>query len=357
MAMNDSVTQRLWYEPGGPADSISSRMLRERWHDNERLSASIRNAILKGESLPADCPTVTVTIGRKEVSLIDLRGFAFRGMSFEEVDLSYCCFDFSDFEACAFTHTSLQFSTFRYSSLDGTRWKNVQASPVSFRGATMRGAVIWNCFMMNSDLNSVDLSQTRVLGARLANSDLRRAIFEEARFTDVDLRYSLMSDTHPVRRWYADQKQREGQGPQWFASDVDSRHEGDDAVVMVVDDSVVIRQVLTHELRDNGYRVVLATDGREAMIELGKDPPDLVLLDIQMPGMDGFEVMQRLREEVSTSALPVVMITSKTENTYHRRAVEGGATDFFTKPLTTDDLMTRIGEVLATKRRVHLAKW
>lgn len=357
MALNSrKLVSPGWYVPGGPADSISSRVLGDRWTKSPELTKSIRAALQERTALPADAPTVTVTIAEKEVQLVDLRGFEFQSAALGEIDLSYCCLDFSDFRGCKFSGTSLQFSTFRYSRLDATSWEHVQATPVSLRGALMRHALVSRSFFMHSDLNAVDLSASEVIDSSFSSSDFRDAAFEGTKFTNVDVSGTAFSDTNYTRSWYSSQDQKSYPQPKWCQSGSPDRPEAGDAVVMVVEDSPTMRIVLKQRLSHEGYKVVLAHDGMEAMQELRRITPNLVLLDIEMPNMDGFELMRELRNMPNTSALPVVMLTALSDSGYRKRAAEAGVTDYFTKTESNDDLMTRIAEILVS-RRSHASGW
>ena len=112
-------------------------------------------------------------------------------------------------------------------------------------------------------------------------------------------------------------------------------------VVLVVDDQDANRRLLEAVLSPRGYRVVTADSGEAALRLLDADPPDVVLLDILMPGIDGYEVCRRIREDPRTAVLPVVMITASGEQE-KVRATESGADDFITKPFDQAELLARI---------------
>ena len=100
-----------------------------------------------------------------------------------------------------------------------------------------------------------------------------------------------------------------------------------DPLVLVVDDLPQNVRLLEAVLSPRGFRVVTASSGQEALGALSKEHPDVVLLDILMPGMDGYEVCRRIREDPGTAFLPVIMITASGEQE-KIRAIESGADDF-----------------------------
>lgn len=102
-------------------------------------------------------------------------------------------------------------------------------------------------------------------------------------------------------------------------------------------------------LTPRGYNVLAATSGSEALTLITREQPDLVLLDIVMPGMDGYEVVRRLREDVATQTLPVVMLTSSGE-TEKLKALEAGADDFIQKPFNQAELLARVKSLLRVKK-------
>lgn len=116
--------------------------------------------------------------------------------------------------------------------------------------------------------------------------------------------------------------------------------------ILIVDDEPHIRRLLATRLEAEGYEVFEARDGAEGLSRLDRDAPDLVLLDIMMPGQNGLEVLSSIRAHPSRSDVPVVILTAKGQDTDRETAIAGGATDFITKPFSPMKLLGLIREVL-----------
>lgn len=115
------------------------------------------------------------------------------------------------------------------------------------------------------------------------------------------------------------------------------------ALVLVVDDDLNLLKMVSRTLELEGYRVLTAGNGKQALLLIEKQNPDLVLLDIMMPGMDGFEVCERVRD---FSNVPVVMLTAKGQIEDIRHGLDLGADDYMTKPFGADELLARVKAVL-----------
>ena len=122
------------------------------------------------------------------------------------------------------------------------------------------------------------------------------------------------------------------------------------ARVLVAEDSIVVRALLRAQLRDRGYDVVEAVDGVQALSVAEEAAPDVILLDIQMPRMDGFETLQRLKADEDLRDIPVVLITGRTTADDAVRGLESGAHDFLRKPFEAAELAARVHGALRTKR-------
>jgi putative two-component system response regulator len=120
--------------------------------------------------------------------------------------------------------------------------------------------------------------------------------------------------------------------------------------ILVVDDDEHVRKSLAEFLKLDGHEVVMASDGEQALGEVAKDPPDLVLLDLMMPGMDGLEVCRRLKAMDSTRLIPIVMVTALQDRGTKVKALEAGTDDFLGKPFNRVELQARVRSLLRLKR-------
>ncbi len=114
-------------------------------------------------------------------------------------------------------------------------------------------------------------------------------------------------------------------------------------LILVVDDEPKILRLVRLELSEQGFQVVAAADGEAALQEFEKHRPDLVVLDILLPGMDGLEVLRRLRE---ASAVPIILLTARGTDNDKVKGLELGADDYVTKPFNPEELTARVRAVL-----------
>ena len=124
-------------------------------------------------------------------------------------------------------------------------------------------------------------------------------------------------------------------------------------VVMVTDDSVTVRKVTTRLLERNGYEVVTAKDGMDAIAKLEDVKPDVMLLDIEMPRMDGFEVATHVRHDSRLKDVPIIMITSRTGEKHRERAFDIGVNCYMGKPFQENELLNTIRELLGELQESH----
>lgn len=115
--------------------------------------------------------------------------------------------------------------------------------------------------------------------------------------------------------------------------------------VLVVDDSPTERYFLTDLLRKNGFEVSAAENGEEGVAKAKQDKPDLILMDVVMPGLNGFQATRMLSKEEGTKSIPVIMCTTKNQETDRVWAIRQGATDYIVKPVAADELLAMIAKL------------
>ena len=130
------------------------------------------------------------------------------------------------------------------------------------------------------------------------------------------------------------------------------------ATLLIVDDDVQIRSLLDALLQDQGYRTLTASSGEQALATVAQQPPDLILLDATMPGIDGYQVARRLKANPSTANIPIIMLSGQGEQSARLLGLEAGAEDFLCKPVSSDELWLRVRNLLRLKafgdhRAVH----
>jgi len=125
------------------------------------------------------------------------------------------------------------------------------------------------------------------------------------------------------------------------------------ARVQIVEDSPDIAELVRHYLTRAGYEATTFSSGRDALIHARQTPPDLVVLDIMLPGMDGMQVCQALRAEPSTANVPIIMLTARGEEADRVRGLELGADDYVTKPFSPKELVARVAALLRRTERAQ----
>lgn len=121
-------------------------------------------------------------------------------------------------------------------------------------------------------------------------------------------------------------------------------------LILIVDDVPKNLQVLGNILRNKNYKIAAATGGRQAVDMVDKIRPDLVLLDIMMPGMDGFEVCKEIKSRPETAGIPIIFLTAKTATDDIVKGFSAGAVDYVTKPFNAAELLARVDTHLKLKR-------
>jgi chemosensory pili system protein ChpA (sensor histidine kinase/response regulator) len=136
-----------------------------------------------------------------------------------------------------------------------------------------------------------------------------------------------------------------------------SRERGDRRTfVMVVDDSITVRRVTQRLLERNGMRVLTARDGMDAVSLLQDNVPDIILLDIEMPRMDGYEVAAHVRNDVRLKDVPIIMITSRVGEKHRARAIELGVDDYLGKPYQEAQLLDAIAPLVERHRETQRSR-
>jgi len=116
--------------------------------------------------------------------------------------------------------------------------------------------------------------------------------------------------------------------------------------VLVVDDEVYILHILDFSLNAEGYEVITAEDGEQGLAKAKSEQPDLVVLDVMMPKIDGYEVCRQLKQDPKMKDVPVILLTAKGRDIDRKLGLEVGADDYITKPFSPNKLIEKIGSFL-----------
>jgi DNA-binding response OmpR family regulator len=119
--------------------------------------------------------------------------------------------------------------------------------------------------------------------------------------------------------------------------------------IVVADDEPDVRELIAYRLGRSGYEVVEAHDGEEALRMALAEPPDLVVLDVMMPKLDGYELTRRLRAEEATRRVPVILLTARAQEDDVSQGFAAGADDYLKKPFNPDELVARVRAVLGRR--------
>jgi DNA-binding response OmpR family regulator len=130
---------------------------------------------------------------------------------------------------------------------------------------------------------------------------------------------------------------------------MDSRADREQPLVLAADDEQDILELIAFRLEHSGYTVLQEHDGAEALEVARSSQPDLAVLDVMMPKMDGFELTRRLREEEATSKMPIILLTARTQEADIQRGFDAGADDYIRKPFSPQELRARVQAILGRR--------
>ncbi len=128
------------------------------------------------------------------------------------------------------------------------------------------------------------------------------------------------------------------------------------SLILVADDQPQNIELLEAFLAPQGYKIIKATNGPEALEKLAGNPIDLILLDVMMPGMDGFEVTCKIREDYSYRLIPIILVTALREAEDRVKGIEAGCDDFISKPLDKTEILARVSSLLKVKAYNELSR-
>jgi DNA-binding response OmpR family regulator len=119
--------------------------------------------------------------------------------------------------------------------------------------------------------------------------------------------------------------------------------------ILVADDEEDLRELVTYRLSRSGYNVIGAEDGQKALELAAERTPDLMVLDVMMPKLDGYELTRRVRAEEALRSIPVILLTARSQESDIDRGFEVGADDYLRKPFNPDELVARVRAVLGRR--------
>jgi len=119
--------------------------------------------------------------------------------------------------------------------------------------------------------------------------------------------------------------------------------------VLIVDDEVDNRQLLGIMLKCGGFETQTANDGEEALLSVAANPPDVILVDLLMPGIDGYQLTAQLKQNAKSAGIPVIMLSAMDDSATRKRALSSGAAAYVTKPIDRSELCEQVRSVLRLK--------
>jgi DNA-binding response OmpR family regulator len=128
-----------------------------------------------------------------------------------------------------------------------------------------------------------------------------------------------------------------------------STETGENPIVLVADDDEDILELVSYRLERAGYEVVTASDGEQALERARERRPNLAVLDVMMPKLDGYEVTRQLRDDEETAAIPVILLTARVQDADIARGFDAGADDYVKKPFSPQELRARVQAVLGRR--------
>jgi len=126
--------------------------------------------------------------------------------------------------------------------------------------------------------------------------------------------------------------------------------------ILIIEDDPAISRLVDYSLRHEGYEVITATNGLEGIRKAHNEAPDLIILDVMLPGMDGFEICHRLRSEPDTAQLLILMFSAKAQEIDKNTGLKVGADDYLPKPAAPAEIVSRVAKLLANKKSITTAE-
>jgi two-component system, OmpR family, alkaline phosphatase synthesis response regulator PhoP len=126
--------------------------------------------------------------------------------------------------------------------------------------------------------------------------------------------------------------------------------------ILVIEDDPAISRLVDYSLRHAGYEVIAATNGLEGIRKAHNEAPDLIILDVMLPGMDGFEICHRLRADPDTAQLLILMFSAKAQEIDKNTGLGVGADDYLPKPAAPAEIVNRVEKLLAKKKSITTAE-